>query len=266
MHEKISYVTIITILTTTALLLILGSIVVYALFRGQKKKFQHAQELFLLRETFSKTLLQSKLEIQEQTLDHIAKELHANFSHLLSVININLSTLPMSDVKETGERIAETKSLVKQLMSELKALSVGLNTDHIMHIGFLQAMENELNRLAKTNVFKVITTKTGSEYKLPAEKEIILFRMCQEILNNIVKHSNATTISVLFEYAPKLFRLEMADDGKGFDVEKKLNNAEGLESTGLRNIYSRAALIAAEVDIFSQPGNGCKTIITIAEK
>src|SRR5205085_4739409 len=140
---------------------------------------------------FSQTLHQSKLEIQEQILDHIAKELHANFSHLVSLININLAEILTQSNPGIKENIIETKSLAKQLLSELKALSASLNTDHIMHIGFAKALDNELNRLSKTKKIQVTFTRSGEEYRLPPEHEIILFRLCQEILNNIVQYSKA---------------------------------------------------------------------------
>src|ERR1700754_2561713 len=97
MQQTFSEETYITIILSTVLLLFFGILVVYYFFQHQKKRFQHDQEVLALRESFSQIILQSKLEIQELTLDHIAKELHANFSHLVSLININLAAaLPES--------------------------------------------------------------------------------------------------------------------------------------------------------------------------
>src|SRR3954471_21852914 len=88
-----TYATSLTIVTSTILVLCLCIAIIYFLFIYQRKKFRHQQELIEIREAFSQTLLQSKLAIQEQTLDHISKELHANFSHLVSLININLAEI-----------------------------------------------------------------------------------------------------------------------------------------------------------------------------
>src|SRR5690606_18215294 len=165
--------------------------IVYFIFLYQRKRFRHQQELIEIREAFSRTLLQSKLAIQEQTLDHIAKELHANFSHLVSLININLAEILPQVSNDQRGNIIETKSLAKQLMGELKALSASLNTDHITHIGFVKALENELNRLAHTGKYEVKIVKTGEVYRMPPEHEIILFRLFQEVLNNVVKYAKA---------------------------------------------------------------------------
>lgn len=91
MQESRSQEILLTILVSTSVVFFFVCLLTYFFFRQQKKRFQHEQEVLQLRETFNQTVLQSKLEIQDRTLDHIAKELHANFSHLVSLININLS-------------------------------------------------------------------------------------------------------------------------------------------------------------------------------
>ncbi len=253
--------TLLTIIISTILVLGLCIAIIYALFFYQRKKFRHQQELIEMREAFSQTLLQSKLAIQEQTLDHISKELHANFSHLVSLININLSEILPQSPKDQRESILETKSLAKQLMSELKALSANLNTDHIIHIGFVKALENELNRLAKSRKYEVMITKTGEEYRMLAEHEIILFRLCQEVLNNVVKYAKATKISTSISFSPDLFILTIADNGAGFDVRKALQQSGEKQSTGLLNIRKRASIINSELNIVSDSGKG--TVVTI---
>ena len=256
MQTSFSEVTALTILISTGLILLFSGIIIYFLFLYQRKRFRHQQDVLELREAFNHTLLYSKLEIQEQTLDHISKELHANFSHLVSLININLSEIIPQSSNETKESILETKSLAKQLLSELKALSASLNTDHIMHIGFLQALGNELDRLSKTKRYLVTVNKTGEEYRIRPEHEIILFRLCQEVLNNIVKYAKATTVTVSVVYSPNEMLLEIADNGVGFDLGLAEQQSAEKESTGLLNIRKRALLINADFSISSEPGKG----------
>jgi signal transduction histidine kinase len=252
-----------TVLVSTIVILLFAGIVIYFISLYQKKRLHHAQEVLELRESFSQTLLQSKLEIQEQTLDHIAKELHANFSHLVSLININLSEILPQGSNEMKESIVETKSLAKQLLSELKALSASLNTDHIMHIGFGNALSNELDRLRKAKKYQISVTKSGEEYRLPPEHEIILFRLCQEVFNNTVKYAKATTINVLMDYQPDLFLMEISDNGVGFDMQEVTARSTENESTGILNIKKRAKLINAEVSINSKENVGTSTRLSI---
>ncbi|HWK07704.1 MAG TPA: ATP-binding protein [Puia sp.] len=254
------------VVISTLLLAIFGVIIVRYIFQYQHKRYRHEQEVLELREAFSKTLLQSRLEIQEQTLDHIAKELHANFSHLVSLININLSEILPQSTSSVQDSILETKSLAKQLLSELKALSASLNTDLIMQIGFVKALDNELTRLGKTKKFQVTFSRTGTEFRLSPEQEIILFRLCQEVLNNVLKYSKAASLSASLHYSPDLFTLEIADDGIGFDIDKVILQSAENESTGLFNIRKRARLIGGDALIVSKPDHGTTVRISIPRK
>ena len=254
------------IIVSSLLLAIFGFIIIRYIFLYQRKRYRHQQEVFELREAFGRTLLQSKLEIQEQTLDHIAKELHANVSHLVSLININLSEILPQSTSSVQDSILETKSLAKQLLSELKALSASLNTDHIMQIGFVKALDHELTRLGNTKKFQITFSRTGSEYRLSPEQEIILFRLCQEVLNNVLRYSKAATVKALLQYAPDLFTLEIADDGIGFDIDQVILQSAEKESTGLFNIRKRAKLIGGNVSIVSKPDHGTTVSISIPRK
>lgn len=263
--ETSVFATSLTLVISTLVVLGLCTSVVYFLFLYQKKKFRHQQEILEMREAFNQVLLQSRLAIQEQTLDHISKELHANFSHLVSLININLQEILPQTPVDQRENIIETKSLAKQLMSELKALSANLNTDHIIHIGFVKALENELNRLAKTKKYEVVITKAGEEYRILPEHEIILFRLCQEVLNNIVKYAKASEVTASINFSRDEFALVIADNGTGFNVQDALDNSGEKQSTGLLNMNKRASLINAELLITSRNGTGTMVIIKIPQ-
>jgi len=263
MQTSFSEVTALTIIVSTTLILLFGGIIIYFLFLYQRKRYRHQKEVLELREAFNQTLLQSKLAIQEQTLDHISKELHANFSHLVSLININLAEILPQSSNDMKDNILETKSLAKQLLGELKALSASLNTDHIMHIGFVKAVDNELNRLSKAKKYNISFTKTGEEFRLKPEHEIILFRLCQEVFNNIVKYAKATSVTVIISYSTDHMLLEINDNGVGFNIALAIQQSAEKESTGLLNIKKRAKLINAGFSINSEEGKGTTVKIVI---
>lgn len=221
----------------------------------------HQQEVVKMQETFTKEMLHSKNEIQEQTLQHIATEIHDNFNPTLSVINLNLAEVIPTIPEPAKETMADTKILVKQLMAEMRALSSSLNTDHVSRIGFTRSLEKYVAHLRKAGVYTITFNKTGDEYRLPANKEIILLRMCQEILNNIIKHANAKNINIQVTYSPRLYRIEIQDDGGGFDPLTVNADPDKQDSSGLRNLRNRALVIDADLAINSRPGEG--TVITI---
>jgi len=263
MRQTIPTETILTILIATAVLFTIGFVVIIYFYEQRKRKYLHELEVRALQESFNETILRSKLEIQEITLDHIAKELHANFSHLASLININLSAV-LAEIEGTPKHhITEAKQLAKQLMADIKRLSVSLNTDHIMETGFLKALENELGRLERTGKYQVIFTTTGNTFRLPAEKEIVIFRLCQEILNNILTHAKATEIKTAVKFDPARVTLSIADNGQGFDLATAREKSTERSSTGLMNIANRARKVNAELRIETAIGKGTQIEIDI---
>ncbi|SCW80222.1 sensor histidine kinase [Mucilaginibacter sp. NFR10] len=263
MQNTVTQETVLTIIISTMLILLFVLLLTIFFFRQQKKRFLHVQEVAALKESFNQLILQSKLEIQERTLDHMAKELHANFSHLISLININLAVILPQCSGEVHEQVSETKSLTKQLMGEVKALSISLNTNFIMKSGFYKALENELQRLVNTKRYEVQYQQTGMPVTLPAGKEIVLFRLCQEILNNIIKHAKANSIFVNLDYEQENLYLRIADDGIGFDLDLAKSRSIERESTGLLNIAERARIIKGSLKITTSPGNGTIVELTL---
>lgn len=249
------------IISGSALLVALGIVIVSFILLYQRKKYVHNQEMFQLQENFNREILHSKNEIQEQTLQHIASEIHDNFNPTLSVINLNLaSVIPVVD-EPAKTTVADTKLLVKQLMAELRGLSASLNPDYILRVGFEPALEKYVEHFKKTGLYTINFSKTGTEYRLDPKKEVILLRMCQEILNNIVKHANAKNISIDVIHDPNSYKVVIKDDGDGFDPGSIATNPQKQDSSGLNNLYRRAVAIDATFSVTSQPLQG--TTITI---
>ena len=261
MHEEVSDATVLTVIISTFLLIVLGGIIVYFLFAYQKKSHRHQEEVLLLNEQFSHTLLLSKLEIREQTLDNISKELHANIGQLAAVVNMNLSTHLLRHKQD--EHIADTKQLVIQMMEEIKNINITLNTGYIGKAGFQAMLEMELERLSKSGNYQVEFIKNGIGFRLSAEKEIILFRLCQELLNNIIRHAQATQINVQLEYQPAELKMLIVDNGVGFNLAEISAGAGKNKSTGIHNIYSRSKQINGSVRINSEPGKGTAVTVNI---
>jgi signal transduction histidine kinase len=249
---KINSEILYTIVFGSVLVITLGIFIIIFLLQYQKKRFNHKQEIIQLQQSIQETLLQSQLEIKEQTLQHISYELHDNLGQVASLIKINLNTLQLEDTAKAAGKIEDTKELTRQLIGDLKALSISLNSDRLQQTGLSNALQQEVERLNKTGQF--IATYSPPEYTpvLDSNKTIILYRMVQEVLNNMVKHSGAQHISVLFTASENLITLALSDDGAGFDIAEKMNSG----GAGLQNLQNRAKLIQAQLTIQSSPGTG----------
>lgn len=236
----------------------LASLVIFILLFYQKKKFKDRERLLEMEKHYKEELLQVQLETQEQTLQHISNELHDNLGQVASLIKINLHTIQVSDTNKAAQKLEDTKELTRQLITDIKSLSVSLGADRIAQTGLAKALQTEIERINRTEQFIATFEQEGNMSIPDNDKAIILYRMAQEVLNNMVKHSGAKHITLKLSATENLIILALSDDGKGFDVEDKLKHGGG---AGLHNLRKRAALINANLTMQSSIGNG--TTVTI---
>lgn len=249
----------VTIVTVSVLIFILGVVVVISIMRYQNS----IQKLINLKAQYDQEILTSQIEVQNTTLQYIGRELHDNIGQLLSVAKINLNVLEETTQNtENEDFIKQTNELVEQSIHELRALSKSLDGDFVHDFGLQQSIAHELQRIRKTKKFETELTLHGEKYTLGYDREIVLFRIVQEILNNALKHSKAKNIEIDMNYLPNNFTLTVMDNGKGFDFETIIKNELSQSGAGLRNIKRRATLINFECNIDSQINQGTKYILS----
>lgn len=222
------------------------------LFNARRKKMIQKQKE--MQTQFQQALLQTQIEIQEQTLKTISQEIHDNIGQVLSLAKLNLNTLQLNETT----KLNDTKQLVSKAINDLRDLSRSLHGDKIAELGLPDAIANELKILQNTGQFTTKFKTNGNAYKLTPQKEMVLFRIVQEAMNNAVKHSKAKNITVQLQYEPSQFILKISDDGEGFDLVSLSAAHKGI---GLNSMQNRAALIGGIFSIQSKPGNG--TVISI---
>ncbi len=205
---------------------------------------------------YEQALLQSQLEMQEQTFNTISTEIHDNVGQVLSLAKVQLNIIDQSDTLDK-ELLADAKESVSKAMTDLRDIARSLNSDRIQQSGLYEITEHELQRISRAGLMATSIKSTGDIQLIAEQKKLIIFRMIQETLQNILKHSKATGIEVHFKYEPDHLKISIADNGVGFDKDI-MSNRDGL---GLQNIFNRAELIGGHAGIESAPGAG--TIITI---
>ncbi|MBE9586578.1 sensor histidine kinase [Mucilaginibacter sp. JRF] len=248
------------IVVGTILLLLMGIFIIGFMFFYQRKHNAYVNERSLMRMQFSQEMLKAQVEIQEQTLSHISREIHDNIGQVLSFVKLSLSSLKTLDEQQRHQKIDDNRELITQAISDLRDLSKSLSFERIKSLGLQSAIEAELDRVNKSGLVKTKLLFDGEQYPLGAERELVLFRIFQEGLNNALKYSNAQNLAISLNYSPNLFILSIEDDGVGFEVADKLGENSG---SGLRNMESRAAIIGGSAKINSQPGSGCSIKISL---
>ncbi len=229
----------------------------------RKKQRLNFTEKENMKSTFQQILLQSQLEIQEQTLKNISEEIHDNIGQVLSLAKLHLGTMDKNNPVLLEEKIQDSKYLVGKAIQDLRHLSHSMNTDYINEMGLPGALEYELNMIGKSGLYETVFFIEGTVQKLDKQKELILFRIVQEVLNNIIKHAKAKNISLLINYQGDQIEVIINDDGDGFDltpVQQNENNNFGL---GIKNMHNRAKLINSIFAIESTLGKGTTVTLTI---
>lgn len=256
--QRNTIITIIVIATIFIIFLIAFIVLIHFLYQRRHLKYQKGLEV--LKADFDKTLLSAQLEIQEETFQNISSEIHDNVSLSLTLAKLQLNTINWKDLAKTQEQVNHSIDVISQAMDGLRYISKTLNTDFISEQGLINALEQEINKIKKTERFTIKYIVTGAPVYLETKKELVVFRMIQETLNNSIKHSEAKEICLSLHYSDTGLIVEISDNGKGFIQDRNILNAG--TGTGLTNLSKRAKLIDSTCHISSQPGNG--TLVQIA--
>jgi signal transduction histidine kinase len=203
-------------------------------------------------------LYKNQQKVQEETLNHVSQEIHDNVGQLLSLVKMQLNLAVEREGSES-QLLSDAQENIGRAMMDLRDLAKGLSSDRIKVLGLFGTVEQEANRIQRTGVCEVYTNCSGTIQSLEYQKEVILFRVIQECLQNIFKHARANRIDISFTYQPNHLTIGVQDNGKGFVV-----NANGKSiGLGLMNMQNRVRLIGGTLVLDSREGHGTRVSIDI---
>ena len=252
--KALSFLTI-----TTSLILVMGAFIILILYLHKKKQEKNIVLLNEMKVSFDNELLRIQLEIQEQTFQDISRQIHDNINLSLTLAKLKLSSLPshyMSDIQQPIEIIGEA-------INDLTDLSRSMNSEIIKDCGLISALSMEIKRIEKLHKIKFDLTLTGKPIFFDAEQELYLFRIMQEAINNILKHSNASNVKIELRYKDDSLIVKIADNGKGFKVNREEKSKLSFPSSGLKSIIKRVEFLKGKMQIFSKPEEGTCLCLTL---
>ncbi|HEX6915827.1 MAG TPA: ATP-binding protein [Chitinophagaceae bacterium] len=236
---------LIVIIALVVILIFIALFMMMMLIYFNNRNLRNIREKENLKLHYEQALLESHLEVQENTMRQISQEIHDNVGQVLSLVNLNLNTLQHTD----PEKVTHTSALLTKAILDLRHLSKSLDPENTLREGLGAAVRNELGLLEQSGRFKTIFKLDGEMQLQPGEK-MVMYRMVQEVLNNIIKHSEATV--VVAEMSGNF--LSIRDNGKGF------NPGQSKQGQGLNNLRQRSRAIGVVLALQTAPGTG--TIIT----
>jgi len=238
------------------LLLLLAGFIVSFLLLHQKRQLQHRREKEILSEAFAAEVLRAQVEMGEQTLLRVSQEIHDNFGQLLSLAKLHLNLLVRTVDAPTADKLHEAIDLVGRTLTELRDLSKTMDAGYALAQGLASALAFQLQLIEKMGTHHTSLRVEGEERRLDAQREVILFRIVQELLNNSLKHAQASTLTLSLSFTEQALILALQDDGVGFAAGTFQALLPGEKGSGLDNMQRRATLVGARFELTSQPGRG----------
>lgn len=199
-----------------------------------------------------KQLMQATIDGQEKERSEISRELHDNISQHLTTTRIYLEVAKDKVEGQTLEMIMQAHKGLMYISHEIRRLSQSLAPPELRDIGLVESIRDLCDLLKNLHSFSIkFDHYAFNEDRIPDRMKLMLFRIIQEQVNNIIRHANAGNIIISLQMEGVELKLFIADDGKGYDPQliKK-----GL---GLTNIINRVELFDGNAEIITSPGNGC---------
>lgn len=234
----------------------------------QPKRFEHVAIDVTQERRMRESLdfyLREILTAQEDERKRIARELHDETGQALFLISQRLdsfttdSEVALSD--EERKYLTDMRGIALQALADMRRLTQDLRPGILDDLGLVAALEWLADDLHKR--YKVITSVqlTGTERKFPPQMQLLLFRITQEALSNVRRHSSASAANVIVEFGEDKVRVIVADNGKGFKLPERLSDLAGDGKLGLLGMQERARLLGGTFAIQSELGRG--TTVTV---
>ena len=201
---------------------------------------------------------------QEEERNRLARELHDDTIQAVIALKQRVQ-LAQKSVKEQAGRgsLAELEVLAEQTIENLRRLTRALRPIYLEDLGLVPALEMLVRETSQNSKISVVFRKTGQERRLSHETELALYRIAQEALSNILKHSQATQAEIRMDFGASQILMEIVDHGVGFETPKSPTDFAPNGHFGLLGIHERADLIGARLEVDSSIGKGTRITVRL---
>ncbi|MGB6431543.1 MAG: sensor histidine kinase [Candidatus Acidiferrales bacterium] len=233
----------------------LGAILLTSLYLIYSNRRLFAQ-LAALSEQRSE-LAQKLIATQESTLRHISRELHDEFGQILTAVGLMLGRAERHAPEGSPIRaeLREVSEIAQSTLDRVRSLSQALHPVMLDQSGFENTIDWYIATVEKQAGISIAYEKSGAPFPVPASAGIHIYRILQEALNNVVRHSGAREVSVRLRFRPADLELEVEDHGKGFVAHAAGHAAQAAHGIGLVAMRERAELLRGAIR-FSHPAQG----------
>ncbi|MBW1295909.1 tetratricopeptide repeat-containing sensor histidine kinase [Aquimarina litoralis] len=229
------------LMTALAIFLLLITLLIWFLYQQRQKRKD--QEIVALKREQQVKTLESLIEGEEKERLRVAKELHDGINVDLSAIKYKLTSL----LEKNNEVINEAVSMIDKSCEQVRAISHNLVPPALKNFSLVETLQDYCSTTNSIHDQEVSFQTIGAIIEIPKKAEVNVFRIVQELVNNSLKHAEASEIHVQLSYQEgNTIQLTIEDNGKGFNTEEITKNG-----IGLANINSRVAYLNGKLDVTS---------------
>ena len=252
------------ILAVAGILLLLSVFLVIGVLRTrlQTQKMLAQKEMDALRQKHHLAALHAMVKGQEEERKRIAFDLHDGLGGLLSTAKHQIEKLlEKVDRHALNGEAARTSALIDRACEDVRRIAHNMMPHALMKMGLNAAIGDMVNLLQSSNTIEISFQNLTDIDRLDEEREIMLYRIIQELVQNAIKHANANSIIIQLSQHNDVLSLVVEDDGNGFDLKSSLQ--EGL---GIKSLESRVEFLNGRMDFHSSPESGTTVTIDIPLK
>jgi len=239
-------------------ILFMSSILTYYIFKRNRQR-QKAELEKLLKQLKDQELkgLDAIVEAQEKERERIANDLHDNLGSRMATLKLLIDDIHHKTKKEQTEQLPKLQLLADETYHEVRKIAHNSHTGSLISHGLIASMKTIADQISESGGLKVNVNNINVKQRVKNNIEILVFRIIQELLTNILKHAKASEATIQFSEDNQELTIMIEDNGKGF-LLKETNLG-----FGLTNIEKRLSNLNGNIEIDSSPGNGTTIILTI---
>jgi signal transduction histidine kinase len=245
------------IIAGSSITIILLVFLVSFLFISHKRHNTYLQEKVFLEIQFRQEIFKTQLETHEATLHQISEELHDNIGQLLSSTKMLLGITEMN-LDNTPDTLKTAEATLSKAIRDLRALSKSLNKEWLHQFNITDNLKAEVERINISRTIHAEYTTSTAYLPLQAEAQVMLFRIVQEALQNIIKHAHAQNIAIKTAFNDDHILATVEDDGIGIQQDDK-----SLSGVGIMNMQHRTKLLGGTIVWNRLPEKGTQVLITL---
>ncbi|WP_439881841.1 sensor histidine kinase [Pontibacter sp. MBLB2868] len=254
--------TIEPVLYITPVLLILAFGIIAFVFLYQRRMLQHQENLRQLQEARQRQVLEATLQAQEEERRRVARDLHDDVGAMLALVKLNVHQLNAAlEDKTMGQGV---KKMLDEVIGTVRRISHDLMPVVLEKMGLPQALEAMKRAVPPSSGINFEFVCNDKERRINSIVELSLYRVVQELLNNTLKHAEASLIAINLDFEAHTLRLEYLDNGVGFDYNGMVNKpGKASRGLGLMNLQARVALLDGSFKFESESNKGTKAFISV---